>query len=162
MTREIEWTQDQRDRIKALQDGDLDARSIHTDGTTKTPVPPHECRRWRTTLRKNPNYSIKDIQADYGLTAVESHAKGECSHSHSRVGVPVRYAKHQTQWVPERMISAGSKLSNLDVFHTRECVAYPDSVVVLGGWDFERYSWRECRHCRGVVPEARPIGNEDG
>lgn len=150
----FDWSEEERQRAQTVLQSD--ARALNDTGRSERIVSPSECREWREEV-KAAGGSPVNVDAVYDTSTVETHARGECRHSHAEVGVPVRYDNSRGEWVPARMVSSGCAPSNLDVYHTRVCKVYPAESIVLGSRDRERYEWRECRECTGAVPEAKPI-----
>lgn len=151
MTREIEWTHAERERARAVLEGDARVENATTDAHRVTV---DECSAWREELREHPGRSPRDLDARFSIATVENHVKGVCQHTIHESGIPVVY--REGGWRPARVISAGCDPHSLACYHTRICQNFPESARVMPE-GVVRQSWRECRECTGEVPEAKPV-----
>lgn len=150
----FEWTEEQKNRARQVLESD--ARALNDTDPTDRFVSPSECSQWRKEVKAEGGTPV-GVDAEFDTSTVESHVRGECRHTPAQVGIPARFNDDLGAWVGARMVSTGSTMANLDVYHTGVCRMFPESVGVLEGVDWERYGWRECRECSGWVPEAGPV-----
>jgi len=157
MTRQTEWTQEERERAQAVLQNDARALRNRDSSITERVVSPETCREWRDTLAGEAR-NADMVDTDYSPETVAKHASGRCHHDTSDVGVPLERSPEGGRWTRARMITTESRSG---VYHTRVCREFPDSVEKLEGAT-ARKQWRECRECSGRVPEAKPVPEAGG
>lgn len=152
-----EWTQEERERAKAILQGD--ARTVRNRDTKIKDriVTPETCHRWRDELAGSLQ-NADSIDTEYGVATVAKHASGRCHHDPHDAGIPLRRPADGGRWQRARMVTVNSRSG---VYHTRVCCAFPGEVRVLSGSE-ARKQWRECRECSGRVPEAGPVPEASG
>lgn len=96
MTNTVEWTPQERQRLKRLQDGEADARTLHNGRQNKRNyVTSEDCEWWRTRIRE---YDVIPERVDgrgFAEATIRKHASGECTHED--IGPPVVY--DDGEWV---------------------------------------------------------------
>lgn len=152
MTRQTEWSEEERERATAVLQNDARALRNRDTKIKDRIVAPATCREWRDELAGTMR-NAESIDTEYGVATVAKHASGRCHHDTPDVGIPLERPPEGGRWRRARMITTESRSG---VYHTRMCKAFPESVEKLEGAE-SRKQWRECRECSGRVPEAKPV-----
>lgn len=90
MTNTFEWTPQEQERLRRLQDGEADARTLHNGRrSTHNYVTSDICEWWRTRIREYGEIPERVDGRGFAEATIRKHASGECTHED--VGKPVVY-----------------------------------------------------------------------
>lgn len=96
MTRQTEWTQEERERAAAVLNSD--ARTVkNTNVAREDTVTPETCEYWRTRIRDFGELPERVDGKGFAEATIRKHACGRCNHE--SVGAPVKY--DGVRWVTQ-------------------------------------------------------------